>query len=108
MQKVMVMLAALTTLVAPVGVAGADTQDDQFVQTVRSQGIISADAATLILFAHQMCEAAGGPAALGPLSNLMITQGLSAVQASNVAFDATRIYCPDKTPIVPPALAPGP
>lgn len=99
------MAATVTALGAAVAVAHADTQDDQFLQTVRSQGV-NADAATLIGFAHQMCEVAGGPAALGPLSSLMATQGLSAQQASNVAFDATRIYCAEKTPIVSPGFAP--
>jgi uncharacterized protein YidB (DUF937 family) len=106
MKMMLAMAAAVTAVAATGGVAHADTQDDQFLQTVRSQGI-NADPAALIGFAHQMCDVAGGPGGLGPLSSLMATQGLSAQQASNVAFDATRIYCPDKTPIVPPAFAPA-
>jgi hypothetical protein len=105
MKMMLAIAAAATAGAASVGVARADTQDDQFLQTVRAQGI-NADAATLIGFAHQMCEVAGGPAALGPLTNLMTTQGLSAQQASNVAFDAARVYCPEKTPIAPPGFAP--
>src|SRR6478752_4045440 len=85
-----------TVALGGAGAARADTADDQFLAAVHAQGI-NGDPATLIGFAHQMCDVVGTPAAIGPMTGLMGSQGLSPQQAFTVVMAATRTYCPDKT-----------
>ena len=83
------------------------SRDDQFLAAVSSQGI-GGQPDQLIAYAHTMCDVVGTPAALGPMTNLMATQGLSPQQAATVMIDGLRVYCPEKSGLIPPIAAPGP
>jgi Protein of unknown function (DUF732) len=85
--------------------AHADSQDDQFLAAVHSQGI-SGDPVQLIAFAHSMCDVYGTPAAIGPQYGLMATQRLSPQQVAYVAIDGVKVYCPEKSGLIPPMLVP--
>ena len=101
-------LAAFAMVAVPAAVpalAHADSRDDHFLAAVSSQGI-SGQPDQLIAYAHTMCDVMGTPAALGPMTNLMATQGLAPAQVSNVAFDGVRAYCPEKSGLIPPMFAP--
>ncbi len=97
-------VGALITLTFP-AFAHANSPDDQFLAAVSKQGI-GGQPDQLIAYAHTMCDVMGTPAALGPMTNLMATQGLSPQQVAYVAADGVRAYCPEKSGSMPPILFP--
>lgn len=91
-------------LVPVVGVAHADSADDQFVASLSSQGI-PGDRGALIAIAHQFCDAQNLPRiGIGlpspytmqilNLRNQLVGQGLSQPQLDQFAHDAVAAYCP--------------
>jgi hypothetical protein len=79
--------------------AHATSQDDQFLAAVHSQGIPGQPDA-LIGFAHAACDTVGTPGYIGPAYSLM-AQGVAAPQTYSVMLDAIRVYCPEKSSLVP-------
>jgi non-ribosomal peptide synthetase component F len=89
-----------------VGLAHADTADDQFVAALSSHGI-PGDRDALIAIAHQFCDAQDLPRiGIGlpspytmqilNLRNQLVGQGLSQRQMDQLAHDAVAAYCPDR------------
>jgi Protein of unknown function (DUF732) len=84
--------AVAAVVLAPV--ARADALDDQFINTLTSQGIWG-DREQLIADGHATCDNYGTPGMNGLLFQIM-GLGLDNVQAGRVMIVGLRAYCPEK------------
>jgi hypothetical protein len=89
----------------PAPAAHADTQDQQFLNLVHSNGVGGQDD-SLIAFAHEFCDTNGPYGTVFPL----LGQGVGPGQIYTVKVAASRAYCPDKiaVPNIPPPVFTGP
>ena len=86
-------VTALSGLTAPDAHADPQTQDQQFLKLVQSNGVV-ADNDTLKKYAHQFCDAEGIQPL--PARRDLYDQGVLPVQLYTVRMAASRVYCPNK------------
>jgi hypothetical protein len=86
----------------PDAYADPTPQDQQFLNLVRSNGVVRGDNETLIKYGKQFCEFAGVKWEL-PARPELIGQGVVAVQLYIVRMAASRVYCPDNNVTLPSA-----
>ncbi len=90
------MLVAAAGMTAALGSAApaayAETQDEQFLHLVRTNGVAGQDD-SLIAFAHEFCDT--NYLVLGTVYPLY-GQGVFPGQIYTLKVAATRAYCPDK------------
>jgi hypothetical protein len=83
------------------GYAYGDTDDDNFMKDVTSQGI-TGDRDTLIEDGHKWCDAPRGPFvtawAASSVKQDIISQGYTYHDALAIIFAGERAYCPDQIP----------
>jgi Protein of unknown function (DUF732) len=90
---------AHATVVVPAAVAHSDSHDDLFLALISAQGI-PGPPDQLIAAGHAACDHYGSPNLVAEITGLM-GQGLSSVQAQNVALDGLKAYCPENPGWVP-------
>ena len=94
-------VTALSGLTAPDARTDPQTQDQQFLEPVHSNGVV-ADNETLKKYAHQFCDAEGMQPL--PARRDLYDQGVLPVQLYTVRMAASRVYCPNKI-ATPPGTA---
>jgi len=103
--RIAILLAATCTLVAASPAAIADTPDQQFLNTVRANGIAGGQDDILIAYAHQFCNT-GGP--YWDTAPALMGQGVWGTgQFYMIQVAASRAFCPDRIPVpvnVPPSV----
>ena len=85
---------AVALMFSSMTVAHADANDDEFVQELRSNGVIGAPV-DLIRNARAVCEGLDGGSSIDDIADAIVSQlGLKSGRAAKfVAFSATH-YCP--------------
>jgi hypothetical protein len=78
-----------------VPVAHADAPDDQFINSLGTQGI-TGDRGRLIGDGHAMCDAYASARTIGLMLQIE-GQGFDKTQASNVMLPGLRAYCPERS-----------
>jgi len=89
--------AALAVMLAPVGVASADSTDTEFANYLQSHGINLGSASHTADLARTMCkDLDGGNTQKDEVEELTGTHKLTQDQAELFVGAATADYCPDK------------
>jgi hypothetical protein len=89
-RKIIGALVPLASLVS-VGVATADTIDDQFINQLSARGI-TGDRGQLIADGHAACDNYGSPGLVG-FSYQIMGQGFTNGQAGDIISVAWHTYC---------------
>jgi hypothetical protein len=89
-----------------IGPAHADTQDQQFLNLVHSNGV-GGQGDSLIAYAHEFCNTDGEN--MWDTALPLAGQGVWPGQFYTVRVAASRVYCPDKiaVPVIPAPVFTG-
>ena len=89
--------AALAVMLAPVGVASADSTDTEFANYLQAHGINLGAESHVVSLARTMCQDLdGGNSQKDEVQSLTDTHKLTQDQAELFVGAATADYCPDK------------
>src|SRR5690349_16262646 len=89
--------SAAVTIGSAAPAAFADTPDQQFLNSVHSNGVGGQDD-TLIAYGHEYCDITAG---IYPSAGALMGQGVFGQQFYIVQVAASRAYCPNKI-VIPP------